>query len=146
MQSWTSWLVRISAIFLIVLSLVMALNNLKNERYFAAHRQISTVEPISEYQEITSTKKKLGLEVSKTSTKHAVFYFNTANNQRVGINRGLTPTIQEKLLAGEKVYVEYLLDEPSAARFVGESRPSTAASFSISLILFVLTVSFWKKL
>lgn len=138
------WIVRICALLFSFVMFVSAYDGWQINQAYAAGGQMALIEPLGEYTESTTTKKKLFIKVGESKSHSAELAFTTVDGQRVTVNRSLSDDILQRFLDGEDVYMEYLPDEPRTARFAGEtSSPLKAALFG--LLVLVATIMFWKK-
>lgn len=138
------WTLRACAILLIVTMLFGILNACSENRRFNTTAKKAVVEPITEYKETTTTKKKLGfIPVSTTKSYSARIYFTTNENKRIGVNKDLSEEVLARFKKGDKVFIDYLADEPTMTRFPGEGpSPFWALLFLVAIV--ATTVYFWK--
>jgi hypothetical protein len=139
-----TWSLRICALLFSFVMFVSAWDGWQSNQAFAARGQKALIEPLGEYTETTTTKKKLFVKVSESKSHSAELTFTTQTGQRVTVNRNLSDDILGRFLEGEDVYMEYLPEDPRTTRFAGD----TSSPFKTALFgLFVLaaTILFWKK-
>jgi len=143
--SVVTWTLRICAIILSLTAFYVSWNGLVENRRFETHGQRVPVEPIEKYTEKTTTRKKLGIEVSESKSHSAEIFFTTLEKQRIRVNRSIPGEVLAAFLSGSEVYIEYLPEEPTTTRFEGHgSRPVLSASFG--LLIGALTWVFWRKM
>ena len=129
---------------LAALMFVGSWNGLIENKKFNDYGKTTLIEPIQQYTETTRTKKKLSIEVSKTTSFSAEIYFTTLDKQRIKVNKDIPKEILSRFMTGESVYIEYLPEEPTNTRFPGDSRYPISAAL-IGLALLGTTYFFWKK-
>jgi hypothetical protein len=140
----TTWVMRVCALLLAFAMFFGAWDGWQTNKAYAARGQKALIEPLGEYTETTTTKKKFFIKTSESKSHSAELAFTTGAGQHITVNRDLSDDILQRFLDGDDVYMEYLPDEPRTARFAGQtSSPITAALFGI--VVLAATILFWKK-
>lgn len=140
----TTWILRICTLLFAFVMFVSAWDGWQTNQAYAARGQKALIEPLGEYTETTTTKKKLFIKVGESKSHSADLAFTTAEGQRVTINRNLSDEMLGRFLEGEDVYMEYLPEAPGTARFAGDtSSPVKAVLFG--LLVLAIAIVLWKK-
>jgi hypothetical protein len=140
-----TWVIRACAIFFTLALLFGSVSGASDNRQFRRYGQTVTAEPLTGYTETTTTKKRLGFQVSQTKSKSAKISFTTKDGRRITVNRNLPDSVFDQFAAGTPVLIEYLPSDPKSTRFAGESAsPVTTAFFG--LLTLAATIVFWKKM
>ena len=113
-------------------------------RNFEAHAQKALVEPIQQYKETTTTKKKLFVTISESKSYSSEIHFTTADNRRIRIKKGMPQEVLERFRRGEEVFIEYLPEDPTSTRFPGEG-PSPFLALFLALAVLGVARFFWKR-
>ncbi len=122
-----------------------AWNAWQTNQAFSARGQQALVEPMEEYTETITTRKKLLIKIGESTSHSAELAFTTASGQRIGVNMSLPDDILARFLDAEDVHMEYLPEAPEQARFAGEtSSPITLALSGLAAL--AGTILLWKKL
>ncbi len=140
-----SWVLRLCVITFGVTMLFAAWNGFVENREFRAQGQRATVEPLVQYTETTTTKKKLGIKVGESKSKSAELTFTTQDGRRITVQRNLPDSVFDKFAVGEPVAIEYLPNSATTTRFVGESSSPISASM-FGILSLVATYIFWKRM
>jgi hypothetical protein len=117
----TTWVLRGCAVLMTAMMFIASWNGFVENGRFNSVGEKAVVQPIKEYTETTTTKTKLGVQVSESKTKSALLTFTTKDRQAITVNRNLPDEIFAKLAAHEPVYIEYLPDSPTTTRFEGDT-------------------------
>lgn len=140
-----TWVLRGCAIILSITLLFASWNGFAENRAFKDHGLQALAEPIDGYTETTRTRRQLGIKVDESKSNSAVIFFKTKDNERVKINRVVPDTILSRLLAGADVFIEYLPESPTKARFAGHAgKPAWLALFGLGVL--GLTILFWRRM
>jgi hypothetical protein len=141
-----TWVLRVCGVLLTLTAVYSAWNGYVENGAFAGHGETATLNPISEYTETTTIKKKFGIiKVSETKTKSARMTFATPDGTTYTINRNLPDDVFDNFSRGKPVEIEYLPEHPmTTARFVGHpSSPILGAIFG--LVAAAATWFFWGR-
>jgi hypothetical protein len=138
------WALRICAILMVALFLVGAVRGFAENRRFSGHALKAVVEPIEQYTETTTTKRKLFVKISETKSYSSKIFFTTADNRRIGVNKNLSEELLERFRNGEKVFIQYLPEDPTLTRFPGEG-PSPFWSLVLAFAVVGVARFYWKR-
>jgi hypothetical protein len=140
----TTWVLRICTLVFSFAMFFGAWDGWQRNQAYAARGRKALIEPLGEYTETTTTKKKLFIKTGESKSHSAELTFTTREGRRVTVNRNLSDEILGRFLEGDDVYIEYLPEEPRTTRFAGEtSSPVKSALFG--LLALAAAVLFWKK-
>ncbi len=140
----TTWVLRICTLLFSFTMFFAAWDGWQRNQAYAERGQKALVEPLGEYTETTTTKKRLFIKTGESKSHSAELAFTTQAGQRVLVNRDLSDEVLGRFLEGEDVYIEYLPEEPRTTRFAGEtSSPVKSALFG--LVVLAAAVLLWKK-
>ena len=125
----------IGLILISVLFMFTSISEMHTDRAFASRGKSATVDPPSQYKEITHSKN--GQPTSRE--EKANISFSTEDGRPVMlIDRYLPPSVLQQFQSGEKVTILYLADNPNSTRFPGEKNPTETRDVVIPGIFLVL--------
>jgi hypothetical protein len=138
------WTLNLCAILMAALLLIGAVRGFAENRRFSDHAQKALAEPIQQYTETTTVKKKLFVKISESKSYASKIYFTTADNRRIEVNKNLSEELLELFRDGEKVFIEYLPEDPTMTRFPGEG-PRPFLSLLLALAVLGVAYFFWRR-
>jgi hypothetical protein len=140
-----TWVLRLCALTFAVAMFFAAWNGAVENHEFRAHGQQATVEPITQYIETTTTRKKLGIEVGQSKSKSAELTFTTPDGRKITVEKNLSDSVFARFMAHDAVVIEYLPNSPTTTRFAGESS-SPITTGLVGLLSLLATYVFWKRM
>jgi hypothetical protein len=140
-----SWTLRVCALLGAGILLFTAVDGFRKDQRFARSGMSAPVEPIPGYTERTTTTKQLGIKIGESKSQTAEIFFTTQDRRRIRVHMGLPEDVLGDLIAGKTVYVEYLPDEPSLARFKGHASNPWGTALGGAALL-AATVVFWRRM
>lgn len=140
-----TWTLRMCAIIFTLAMFFGAWSGFVENQQFKNHGQKALIEPIEGYFETNTTKKKLGITISKYKSYSAELFFLTRDKQRIKVIKVIPDELLKQFLAGEAVYIEYLPESPTLTRLPGQSS-SPLLLIAFGLLTFAITYFFWQKM